>query len=392
MRGPDGTVYPMGGEYREITEPERIVFTAGALDAEGKMMFEILNTVTFEEMGGKTRLTLRTELLHSTPEATERYLSGQRAGWSQSLVRFGELLNRAEEQPAPPNEMVLSRVFDAPRETVWEAMADPEQVVEWWGPVGFTTTVEAMDLRPGGVWQLTMHGPDGANYQNRSVFTEVVKPERIAYALGGRKEGGGGPEAEFHATWTFDALEDGRTRLTLRFVFPTAEKRDEIARFYGALEGGKQTLGRLGERIAFTPLVIERVFDAPIEAVWQALTDKERVKEWYFEIPDFAATPGHEFGFSVEHEGANYVHLCRVTEVIPGRKLAYTWRYEGQEGDSLVTWELAPEAGGAGDRTRLRLTHDGLESFPALPDYARRNFVRGWTFILGQGLGGYLGG
>ena len=88
--------------------------------------------MTFEDLGGKTRLTLRTELLHSTPEATERYLSGQRAGWSQSLVRFGELLNRAEEQPAPPNEMVLSRVFDAPIEAVWQALTDKDRVKEWY--------------------------------------------------------------------------------------------------------------------------------------------------------------------------------------------------------------------------------------------------------------------
>ncbi|HEX4084906.1 MAG TPA: SRPBCC family protein, partial [Chthoniobacteraceae bacterium] len=191
MRGPDGMVYPMPGEYREIVEPERIVFTAGAADDAGTLLFEILNIVTFEEASeGKTRLTLRTELIHATEEAKERYLSGQKIGWSQSLVRFGEFLTPAEEQPGAPNEIIISRVFDAPRETVWEAITDPEQVVQWWGPHGFSTTIQEMDLRPGGVWNHVMHGPDGANYPNRSVFTEVVKPERLSYSHGGHKEGG----------------------------------------------------------------------------------------------------------------------------------------------------------------------------------------------------------
>src|SRR5271170_7432208 len=145
-------------------------------------------------------------------------------------------------------EIVISRVFDAPRELVWEAMTDPEKVIHWWGPRGFFTTIEEMDLRPGGVWKHVMHGPDGANYPNKSVFKEVVKPERIVYSHGGAREGG--PGAHFEATWTFDALDAGKTRVTIRMVFPSAAERDRVVKEYGAIEGGKQTLGRLAEFLA----------------------------------------------------------------------------------------------------------------------------------------------
>lgn len=144
------------------------------------------------------------------------------------------------------NEIVISRVYDAPRELVWNAWTDPKQVVQWWGPRGFTTTIEEMDVRPGGVWQHTMHGPDGTNYPNKSVFTEVVKHERIVFSHTGGKEGG--PGANFRSTWTFED-EDGKTRLTIRMFFGSAQERDQIVKEYGAIEGGKQTLERLAEHL-----------------------------------------------------------------------------------------------------------------------------------------------
>jgi uncharacterized protein YndB with AHSA1/START domain len=142
-------------------------------------------------------------------------------------------------------EIVMSRVFDAPRELVWAAMTDPRHVVHWWGPNGFTTSIEKMDVRPGGMWKHVMHGPDGTDYPNKSVFTEVTKPERIAYSHGGSREGG--PGVRFEATWTFDALDANKTRVTIRMLFPSAADRDMVVKEYGAVEGAQQTLGRLAE-------------------------------------------------------------------------------------------------------------------------------------------------
>jgi uncharacterized protein YndB with AHSA1/START domain len=143
-------------------------------------------------------------------------------------------------------EIVITRVFDAPRELILDAWTDPKQVVRWWGPRGFTTTIHEMDVRPGGVWKQTMHGPDGTDYPNRSVFIDVVKPERIVYSMAGGKKGD--PGHQFEATWTFDAQGD-KTKLTLRMLFPSAEIRERIAKAYGVIEGGNQTLDRLGEHL-----------------------------------------------------------------------------------------------------------------------------------------------
>jgi uncharacterized protein YndB with AHSA1/START domain len=137
------------------------------------------------------------------------------------------------------------------------------------------------------------------------------------------------------------------------------------------------TKGNLAEAV-----VIKRTFNASVEQVWKALTDLEQMQQWYFDLKEFKPEVGFEFQFVVEHEGTTYDHRCKLTEVIPQKKLAYTWRYNGHEGDSLVTFELFAD----GDKTRLKLTHQGLETFPKTPAYARENFEKGWTEIIGSEL------
>jgi uncharacterized protein YndB with AHSA1/START domain len=127
-------------------------------------------------------------------------------------------------------------------------------------------------------------------------------------------------------------------------------------------------------------VVVERTFNAPVARVWKALTDVEQMRAWYFDLKEFKPEVGFEFEFIVEHEGMKYHHLCRVTEAVPQRRLAYTWRYQGHEGDSLVTFELSPD----GNKTKLRLTHEGLETFPKTPSFARKNFEAGWTAIASE--------
>ena len=129
-------------------------------------------------------------------------------------------------------------------------------------------------------------------------------------------------------------------------------------------------------------VIIERTFNVPVARVWKALTDVEEMRRWYFELKEFKPEVGFEFEFIVEHEGMKYHHLCKITEVIPQKKLAHTWRYKGHEGDSLVTFELLAD----GDKTRLKLTHEGLETFPKTPSFARKNFMEGWTQIIGSSL------
>jgi uncharacterized protein YndB with AHSA1/START domain len=248
MRGPNGTIYPMKGVFHEIVEPERLVFTSTAMEDEhGKPQLEILNTITFEDFNGITKLTLHAVLVTKdfkmTPQVAAA-LAGMEQGWSESLYRLGDELDNSLKATTADREIVISRVFDAPREVVWDAWTDPKQVVQWWGPRGFTTTIHEMDVRPGGAWRHTMHGPDGANYPGKSVFSEVVKPERIVLTQSGGKEGG--RVVNFKSTWTFEA-EGDQTRVTIRMFFDSAEAREFVAKEHGAIEGGKQTLQRLGE-------------------------------------------------------------------------------------------------------------------------------------------------
>lgn len=132
-----------------------------------------------------------------------------------------------------------------------------------------------------------------------------------------------------------------------------------------------------------TPFVIEQTYNAPVEKVWQAITDVNQMRQWYFDLKDFKAEVGFEFSFEGGKDDDVYVHLCKVTEVEPGKKLTHSWKYEGYDGNSFVTWELFPE----GDKTRVKLTHEGLESFPQNdPNFRRESFAAGWTHITGISL------
>ncbi|WP_353197253.1 SRPBCC domain-containing protein [Parapedobacter defluvii] len=135
-------------------------------------------------------------------------------------------------------------------------------------------------------------------------------------------------------------------------------------------------------------VVVERVLNHPVEKVWNAITDKAQLKQWYFDLDDFKPEVGFRFSFPGQgHKGAQYIHLCTITEVIPQKKLQYSWQYEGYPGYSLVTFELTE----MGNNTKLKLTHHGLETFPQdSPDFAWKSFNGGWTEIIGNMLPEFL--
>ena len=137
------------------------------------------------------------------------------------------------------------------------------------------------------------------------------------------------------------------------------------------------------------PVVKEVLLNVPVSKVWKAITNKQDMSHWCFDLlTEFKPEVGFEFQFKGKGEkGQLYLHLCKVTEVIPNKKLSYSWRYEDYPGDSLVTFELFEE----GEKTRLRLTHKGIESFgKENTDLAKENFVKGWDEILDKGLKEYL--
>lgn len=137
-------------------------------------------------------------------------------------------------------EIVATRVLNVPREMVFRAWTDPEHLKHWWGPKGFTNTFHAFDLRPGGLWRFVMHGPDGVDYQNKSVFVEIVKPERIVFQH--LK-----PMHRFQMTMTF-AEQAGKTRLTWRMLFESAEECAKVKTF--AAEANEQNFDRLEAQLA----------------------------------------------------------------------------------------------------------------------------------------------
>jgi uncharacterized protein YndB with AHSA1/START domain len=136
---------------------------------------------------------------------------------------------------------------------------------------------------------------------------------------------------------------------------------------------------------AFT---IERTYNAPIEKVWKAISDNNEMKKWYFVLPGFKPEVGFEFQFAGGPPEKTYLHLCRVTDVVAGKKLSYSWKYDGYEGISHVTFELFAE----GNKTRLKLTHEGLESFAANnnPHFDAKNFAGGWEQIIGTALKAFV--
>jgi uncharacterized protein YndB with AHSA1/START domain len=137
-------------------------------------------------------------------------------------------------------------------------------------------------------------------------------------------------------------------------------------------------------------VIIEQTLDAQLSAVWSALTDKERLRQWFFEVTDFEPRKGFAFSFpGIGHDGAEFVHLCEVLEVKPLSKIKFSWEYAGVKGYSTVSFELFPEDDGR--KTRLRLFHDGIDTFPQNEfDFSSDGFGAGWTEIITRMLPAYL--
>lgn len=124
--------------------------------------------------------------------------------------------------------------------------------------------------------------------------------------------------------------------------------------------------------------------NAPVEKVWKALTNKEDMKKWYFDIPDFELKEGNLFNFYEPGTEGKYHHHCEILEVIPNQKFKHTWSYPDFSKDkTILKWELQPD----GDSTVVNLTHKGLENFSHLgKDFQKESFTAGWDEILNKSL------
>jgi len=282
----------------------------------------------------------------------------------------------------------FERILDHPVPRVWEALTEPAQLAKWLAPAvikggaGGTITLQMTGGTMGG---RILQWKENALLEYIWYNGSVVRWELFG-------EGEGRTRLVFTHTHVqemqlLDAAKGWHYHLDLLSIgldggeMPSnpVERWEAITR--DATVRYKDRLKTL--RLPPAPFVIERVFDGSARRLWQALTNKAEIKQWSFDIPDFEPEEGFDFTFYGQKDGKRFVHLCRVTEVIPERKLAYSWRYENMQGISYVTWELFPE----GNRTRLRLTHEGLEKFAyAGEPWARTNFEAGWGAIFDQGL------
>jgi uncharacterized protein YndB with AHSA1/START domain len=240
MRGPDGSDHTMTGTYREFAPPRRVVIASQVVLEGGVIALEAVTTLTLEDRDGKTELTVHERAEAVLPEAVAM-LGGMEVGMVQSLRRLDDVLTGAVDR-----QIVLGRMYEASRETVFDALTHEEHLARWWGPNGFTLTTETIDVRPGGAWRFTMHGPDGVDYPNVIEYEEVVAPALLSFS-----HGGGPEDPVFRGVITLDEYM-GATILTMRSVFDTAADRDLVVERYGAIEGGTQTLDRLGEFLGHT--------------------------------------------------------------------------------------------------------------------------------------------
>jgi uncharacterized protein YndB with AHSA1/START domain len=177
------------------------------------------------------------------------------------------------------NELRITRVYDAPVQVVWDAWTDPAQAAQWWGPRGFTITTHSKDLKPGGIWHYTMHGPDGVDYPNKTKYLEVEKCAKLVYDHGGNDE----REPMFRVTVLFSESK-GKTTMDMCMTLPTPEAAEETAKFVKKA-GGNATWDRLAEYLDKTTsgketFVIARSFNAPIDTVFEMWTNPDHLSKW----------------------------------------------------------------------------------------------------------------
>ncbi len=243
MRGPDGTVYPMFGTFHEIAPPERLVFTSTAID--GKL--EILNTITFDDVEGKTRLTVKALVVKAEAEA-EFAIAGMKQGWTESLERLGERLMSNDD-------FIISRTFDAPRELVWKAWTESDRLAQWFGPKGTKIIASHNDLRAGGTYHYGMRTPDGTEMWGKWVYREVDPPARLVFVNSFSDPEGGITRHPFAPDWPLEMLSnitfddvDGKTKITIRWS-PLNASEAERKVFHDGMPGMEKGWGGTFEQL-----------------------------------------------------------------------------------------------------------------------------------------------
>ncbi|HLF35608.1 MAG TPA: SRPBCC domain-containing protein [Cyclobacteriaceae bacterium] len=284
----------------------------------------------------------------------------------------------------------FERILPHAIEEVWDAITNPEKLKFWF------TDIE-MELKPGAT--ITFHFRDENKTVSHGKVVSVDRPNKFVFTWetelgvwelfneGKNKcrlvltysrladEYAVSAPAGFHIL--LDRLEGVLKGTRVIYPFGTEEYDPEFQAIHEAYE--QSVLKEYPVLEKFRPVRVEKTYNASVEKVWKAITDKDQMKQWYFDLSEFKPVVGFEFEFKGQgSKGEQYTHHCRITEVVPLKRLTYSWAYEGYEGTSQVTFELFAE----GNKTTLRLTHKGLHTFPDHPDFARSSFNAGWTELI----------
>jgi uncharacterized protein YndB with AHSA1/START domain len=294
--------------------------------------------------------------------------------------------------------ITLTRVYDAPLRLVWEAWTVPEEVAQWWGPRGFTLTTHARDLRTGGHWHYTMHGPDGTDYENTTHYLEVVPMQRMVYDHGGHRD----RPPLFRVTARFSE-HGGRTQLDLGFTLATPEAADEMRAFIRKANG-ESTWDRLAEHLdkrtsGQERFHIARSFEAPVERIYDMWTDPAHLARW---LPPSGATMrflateprvGGTSHYAMTMAGGATMHgLVRYLALDRPHRIVYVQQFCDEQRrvirppffdawpeSMLTTVELAAEGPG---RTRASVCWEPRDATPAdLAEFVRQRggMTRGWN-------------
>lgn len=299
------------------------------------------------------------------------------------------------------NEIQITRIYDAPVALVWDAWTDPEQVAKWWGPRGFTITTHSKDQRPGGHWSYTMHGPDGTNYENKTIYFEVEDQAKLVYDHGGNDQLG--RPALFRVTVLF-AEVDGKTKMEMTLALPTAEAAKETRTFIKRA-GGDSTWDRLAEYLDKEQsdkdcFFINRTFDAPLETMFEMWTSPEHFTKWLaptgFEMQFLEVNiqaGGSSFFTMFNESGVRFYGRAAYLQIEKPHYIVYTQQFCDEQGnvsrhplaptwpETMLTTVTLCEEGP--DRTRVTVKSEAYGAVTAeelaVFIQARGGMTQGWT-------------
>jgi uncharacterized protein YndB with AHSA1/START domain len=298
-----------------------------------------------------------------------------------------------------PTEIRITRLYDAPIKAVWNAWTDPKQTAKWWGPRGFTLTTHAKDLRPGGTWDYTMHGPDGTDYPNTTRYIEVEPYAKLVYDHGGS----GDKPPMFRVTVLFSEAK-GKTKMDMTMSLPTAEAAEETRKFIKKA-GGNSTWDRLAEYLEHDAtgkekFVITRTFDAPLALMFDVWTKAEHFSKWLpptgFQMEFIRADikpGGSAFYFMTGAGGAKMHGRVDYLQIQSPDRLVYTQQF-CDEHENVTRHPMAPNwpetmlttvqfAAEGPDHTRVTVTWEphGPTTAEELDAFikARSGMTQGWT-------------